>query len=83
MELNVLGLRRRTFNCQLEKVKQQIGYIFYIVKYSTSQCTLVQYRAVQYSAVQVQVQCSAGALCKYHSNINGIKLLPQTVYTLL
>ena len=27
----MLGLRPRTFNCQLEKVKRQIGYTFYIV----------------------------------------------------
>ena len=34
MELNVLGLWPRTFNCQLKKVKRQIGYTFYIVKWT-------------------------------------------------
>ena len=31
MELNVLDLRPRTFNCQLENVKSQKGYIFNLV----------------------------------------------------
>ena len=39
VELDVLGLRPRTFNCQLEKVKRQIGYTFYIVK-CTIGCTI-------------------------------------------
>ena len=34
MELNVLSLRPRTFNCQLEKVKRQKGYTFYIVNFT-------------------------------------------------
>ena len=33
MELNVLGLQPRTFNCQLENVKSQKGYTFNLVKH--------------------------------------------------
>ena len=33
MELNVLGLRPRTFNCQLENSKSQKGYTFNLVKF--------------------------------------------------
>ena len=34
MELNVLGLRPRTFNCRLENVKSQKLYIFNLVYYA-------------------------------------------------
>ena len=40
MELNVLGLRFCTFNCQLENAKSQKGYTFNLVRVESVQIKL-------------------------------------------
>ena len=47
VELNVQGRRPCTFNCQLGKVKQQIGYTFYIVN-NVCCCVFTKYCLISY-----------------------------------